>query len=90
MCVAHRPVLVLTPAGSTPWAEVPCGTFASAGTQQPTQNWCGPRHDKLGVGITQESHKKLWYEFAMRSQGHSKHQEGKVDRGEEQGGRTGE
>jgi hypothetical protein len=31
-------------------------------------------HDKLGVGVTQESHNKLWYEFP------SKHREGKMDR----------
>jgi hypothetical protein len=44
-CVALRPVSVLTPAGSTPWAVVPCGALALAltGTQQPTQNWCGSR-----------------------------------------------
>jgi hypothetical protein len=46
-------------------------------------------HDKLGAGVIEESRKKLWYEFPMGSQGHSNHREGKVDRDEEQGGRTG-
>jgi hypothetical protein len=44
-------------------------------------------HDKVGVGIIQESHKKLWYKFSMGDQGPSKHREGKVDR-DKQGGRT--
>jgi hypothetical protein len=36
-------------------------------------------HDKRGVGITQESHKKLWYELPVGGQGHSKHREGKAE-----------
>jgi hypothetical protein len=46
-------------------------------------------HDKLGVGVTEESHKKLWYKFPMGGQGHSKHREGQVDRDKEQGSGTG-
>jgi hypothetical protein len=47
-------------------------------------------HDKLGAEVTQESYKKLWYEFPMECQGPMcKHREGKVDR-DKQGHRTGE
>jgi hypothetical protein len=45
-------------------------------------------HGKLGVGVTQESHTELWYEFPMGSQGHSKHREEKADRDKEQAGGT--
>jgi hypothetical protein len=45
-------------------------------------------HDKLGMGVTQESHKVLWHEFPMGGQGPSKHREGKTDRDEGQADRT--
>jgi hypothetical protein len=45
-------------------------------------------HDKLDVGVTQESHKKVWYKIPMGSQGHSKHREGKEDRDKERGSGT--
>jgi hypothetical protein len=50
-------------------------------------------HDKLGVGVTQEGRKVpkvSWFEFPMGGQGPSKHREGKADRGERLGSRTGE
>jgi hypothetical protein len=36
-------------------------------------------HDKLGVGITQESHKVSWYKFSVGGQGPSKHRVGKAE-----------
>jgi hypothetical protein len=45
-------------------------------------------HDKLGVGVTEESHKVPWYKFSMGSQGPSKPREGKAGRDEGQGGGT--
>jgi hypothetical protein len=47
-------------------------------------------HDKLGVGVTQESHEVPWYELTMGGQGPSKHREGKADRDEGLGSGTGE
>jgi hypothetical protein len=46
-------------------------------------------HDKLGVGVTEESHKVPWYKFSMGGQGPSKPREGKADRDERQGSGTG-
>jgi hypothetical protein len=42
-------------------------------------------HDKLGVGVTQESHKVPWYKFPMGGQDPCKHREGKADRDKGQG-----
>jgi hypothetical protein len=36
-------------------------------------------HDKLDVGVTEDSHKVPWYKFSMGSQGPRKHREGKAD-----------
>jgi hypothetical protein len=43
-------------------------------------------HEKLGAGVTQESHKKLQYKFPMGNQGPSKHRGGKVDRDKQAAG----
>jgi hypothetical protein len=55
-----RPMLALTPARSAPWAVVLCGIFASGGgpTTDSELMWT-KGYDKLGAGVTQESHKKL-------------------------------
>jgi hypothetical protein len=45
-------------------------------------------YDKLGEGVTQESQKKLWYEFPTGSQNHNEHRERMADRDEEQGSGT--
>jgi hypothetical protein len=37
-------------------------------------------HEKLGVGVIEESHNKLWYEFPVGGQGPGKHREGVEDR----------
>jgi hypothetical protein len=44
--------------------------------------------DKLSTGVIHKSHKKLWYEFPMGSQGPSKHREGKEGRDKQGGEKT--
>jgi hypothetical protein len=85
MPLAHEARIGPHPAG---FATTPSPTVVPCGAWQPTQNLVWTKgHDKVGVGIIQESHKKLWYKFSMGDQGPSKHREGKVDR-DKQGGRT--
>jgi hypothetical protein len=86
-CGAEARIGTHTRSRSMPEAVVPCGALALAGIQQPTQNRCGPRGMTNNVWeLTQESHKKLWYESPMGGQGPSKHREGKVDRDKLGGG----
>jgi hypothetical protein len=87
----QRPVSILTPARPAPRAAVSCDHLClhqcPAADLKLVQT---KRHDKLGVGVTEESHNKLSYEIPMGGQGPSKHREGKADRDKGQGGRTGE
>jgi hypothetical protein len=57
--------------------QCPCLVWCSAADSELV--WT-KGNDKLGMGVTQESHKKLWYEFPLGGQGPSKHREGKADR----------
>jgi hypothetical protein len=81
---------VLAPAGSAPvvcWSSVWCPCLGLCPAANSELVWT-KGNDKLGVGVTQECYKKVWYEFPKGGQGPSKHREGKAHRDEGQGGWT--
>jgi hypothetical protein len=86
VCLAHEACVSPHPHWvQPPPTAVPYSTLALADAQQ---LWT-KGHDKLGMGVTRQSHKKLWYEFPMGGQCPSKYMEEKADR-DKPGGRTGE